>query len=352
VRPARPPARGLRGHLQAASRAAGAASVAALSTALAACGAPAGPVALSAPPVAALAPPLTVTPAGRVVTLHANRPEGVAVADSSGEVVVDTQDHTLLVLTAPGALVRTIALPGSGRHVRFDGGLALVPCEGVARLAIVDAATGAVRSVAVGSAPHDVTPIPGDRALVGNEADGTVSVVNLDSGRAVQTLPAGLQPGGLVADGDWAGAVDVRGRYLYRYSVQAGHPVTAAGRLAVGAGPTHVVDLGGGLVAVADALGDAIDLVSLPRLAVVGHLRLSASPEGLAADPSRRALWVTTPGDNTLLEISLTGEHAALAARYPTVRQPNSVAVDGAAGTVYVTGSTSAGSLQILMPPR
>jgi DNA-binding beta-propeller fold protein YncE len=36
-------------------------------------------------------------------------------------------------------------------------------------------------------------------------------------------------------------------------------------------------------------------------------------------------------------------------ARYPTVRQPNTVAVDSASGRVYVTGGAD-GELQILDP--
>lgn len=314
-----------------------------------------GPVPLSAPPTAALAPTPTASPDGRVLDLVADRPEGLAVDPARGVLVVDTRASTGLVLSLPGlAPAGILTLPGSGRHVSTYASLALVPSEDAGQLAVAELGADKVRSVRVGRAPHDVAVLPGGRALVGAEVDGAVSVVSgLDdpaTARTTQTLPAGLQPGGLAADGDLACAVDVRGRYLYVYDATAGQPVRPAGRVAVGKGPTHVVDLGGGFVAVADALGKAIVVVRLDHPEVVGRTSLGQSPEGLAVDPVRHRLWVSTPADNQLSELRISGHSLERVDTFATVQQPNSVAVDARTGLVYVAGAIADGQLQVLTP--
>ncbi|HEY5334955.1 MAG TPA: hypothetical protein VIJ71_02910, partial [Mycobacteriales bacterium] len=240
----------------------------------------------------------------------------------------------------------TYDLSGSGRHVRLLGDIALVPLEGAATLALVDLDHHTVRDVHVDGGPHDATPLPGNRALVASEQGGVAAIVTA-TGAVTQTLPCGVQPATVVDAGNLAGCVDVRGQLLHRYDVTPGHPARSDGTLAVGSGPTHVVDLGSGLVAVADALGQDIDLVSMPELEVVGRIPLPAAPEGLAADRIRHRLWVTMPGVNRLDRIDLSGDRGEVGATYPTVRQANSLAVDTSTGTVYVLGRAD-GQLQIL----
>jgi len=335
---------------------------------LSACATPGSrvPVPLREPPVAATAPPVTGTPAGRVIRLKASRPEGVAVDSRTGTVLIAAQDNTLLSVPHAGpaftvprgglgaSTVRT--LPAAGRHVRvtLNGpDLALIPLESSGQLALIGVPAGRTVALAVGPAPHDATPIPGDRALVGDEGSGQVSIVTglVDPATATvsQRLPAGLQPGGVAAAGNLACAVDVRGRYLYRYDVRPGQPVRSMGKVAVGAGPTHVIALDGDRVAVADAIGKAVYVVSLTEGKVLSQRPLSQAPEGLAFDSARHRLWVTTPGANTLTDYSLTGDDLAPITSYPTVRQANSVAVDPS-GTAYVAGATPEGTLQVLPP--
>jgi hypothetical protein len=50
-----------------------------------------------------------------------------------------------------------------------------------------------------------------------------------------------------------------------------------------------------------------------------------------------------------VVQFALEGHTLREIARYPTVRQPNTVAVDQASGSVSVTGKTD-GQLQILEP--
>lgn len=307
---------------------------------------PVGLLGAVGPSVAATAPPLTAVPAGGIVDLTADEPEGIAVDEKLHAIVVDARPRQELRLDLAGRLTKTYRLAGSGRHVRLLGNVALVPLEDVSALALVDLTTGTVREVGVDKGPHDAAPLPGGRALVATE-QGRVAAVVTAAGTVSQTLPCGVQPATVVAVANLAACIDVRGQVLYRYDVTPGRAARKDGTLPVGSGPTHVVSLGGGLVAVADALGHDLDIVSLPRLKVVGHVPLPAAPEGLAADPGRHRLWVTLPGTNTLDRIVLSGSSGQVAASYPAVRQANSVAVDTMTGTVYVLGRTPA-QLQIL----
>lgn len=79
------------------------------------------------------------------------------------------------------------------------------------------------------------------------------------------------------------------------------------------------------------------------------RLALSGRPYGLAADPRRRAIWVTLTDSNRLVGLRVTQHGLRPFANLPTVRQPNSVAVDIASGRVAVAG-TADGMLQIITP--
>jgi hypothetical protein len=60
-------------------------------------------------------------------------------------------------------------------------------------------------------------------------------------------------------------------------------------------------------------------------------------------------VWVTLTDSNRLVGLRLTTDGLRPFANLPTVRQPNSVAVDVASGRVAVAGSAN-GILQLLTP--
>jgi hypothetical protein len=61
-------------------------------------------------------------------------------------------------------------------------------------------------------------------------------------------------------------------------------------------------------------------------------------------------MFVTQTALNQLTELTVGGR-PSLVARYPTPRQPNTVAVDERTGRVFVTGKVD-GVLQLLDPER
>jgi len=333
---------------------------------------PVRPSPLTAAPEPAVAPPLTTTPAGTVLALpDAPEPEGVVV-DSAGLAAVATRHPGRLVLVdvaaavpaaVPGAVtgavtgpvprvVRTVIVPGAARHLQLAGpdGPVLVPGEDTDTLAEVALPSGAVlRTTTVGRQPHDAAPAAG-AVVLSDELGNATSV--LRDGRVVAVLPGPLQPGGVGASGERAAVVDVRGRLTFVYDTT--HPALVA-ELPAGAGPTHTLDLGGGVQVVADTDGGALILTRITGVpAVLGTVPLPGKPYGMAVDAARHRLWITTTADNRLVQLTIGGTPEAptlaVARSFPTVRQANSVAVWPVTGRVVVAGATPAGTLQVLDP--
>jgi DNA-binding beta-propeller fold protein YncE len=292
----------------------------------------------------ASAPAPSGPPAGRVVQVgHA--PEGIAVDPATGIVAVATRSpNAIQVLDPDGRPLRSIAVPASARHLRFaaEPGLLLAPLESAGLLASVDVRAGAVVSrVPLQRQPHDVASVS-DRAFVSNEFSDTLAVVQ--SGRVVRELPAPAQPGGVAAFGTAVGVVGVRS---HRLEVFDGDSLRSLGSAPAGAGPTHA-DASGSRLYVVDTLGGAVLVFTLhPRLVQVAAAAAPGRPYGIAVDSPRQRLWVTETATNRLAEYDISTDAPHLVATYPSVREPSSVAVDGAGGRVYVTGATD-GALQIL----
>ena len=99
-----------------------------------------------------------------------------------------------------------------------------------------------------------------------------------------------------------------------------------------------------------DTRGDAVLIYdSGPEPERVGRVPLPGRPYGIAVDPGRGHLWVTLTAENELVQFDLEGDTLRELARYPTVSEPNTEAVDTSSGRVFVAGRAD-GELQILDP--
>ena len=121
------------------------------------------------------------------------------------------------------------------------------------------------------------------------------------------------------------------------------------GRAPAGVGPTHVVTDGHGLIYVVDTVGDALLVFHVtPRLELTRRVYLPGAPYGVAYDPVRLRLWVTSTRDNVLRELRARGR-PAVRRTFAAVRQPDAVAVDPRTGRVSVIGRAD-GVVQLLDP--
>ena len=294
----------------------------------------------------ARSPALQTTPAGRTVHVGTG-PDGLTADAVAHELAVAVRDPDRLVLVdaRTDRTKRTVALSGWPRHGGRDATPAVfvVPAEtGSHALAITPRAGTAAE--AVGDHQHDAAVVAG-RTFVGDARSNTVAV--LDGGRQTARFRVASAPGGLSgADADRALAVvSTRERVLELYDP---HTLERVARASAGAGPTHVVSDGDRLY-VADTRGGALLLFhTRPKLTLARRVSLPGSPYGMAIDPIRHRLWITLTARNEVVALPAHGR-SRVTLRLPTVRQPDTVAVDAALGVVAV-GGRSGGVLQLIGP--
>lgn len=292
-------------------------------------------------------PELAEAPPGRVVEVGPG-PEGVAFDPRTGLVAVGTREPSRLVLVdgVSGEVRERVRIPSAPRHLDLarPGGPVLVPAEEADQVVEVSLPDGETSATEVGDNPHDVAFLDG-RIYAGNEFASTLSIV-LD-GRAVRRIPVDAQPGGVVALDDAVGLVSVRAYTLELFSLK--DRVRAQGSQNAGVGPTHAVSDDQGRLYITDTRGDAISVFeSRPRLRFVGRLELPGSPYGIAIDRERGRVWVTLTARNEVVELN-TADQPQVLRRFPTVRQPNTLAVTPGSNRLFIA-SRSDGTLQLLDP--
>lgn len=322
----------------------------ALAALLAGCGAsppPPNPAPAPAPqsPMAPPAEPGTAPPAGnppgRLTALPGGEPEGAAFDPATRTVVLALRapDRLALLDTASGQ-IRTVAAPGAARHVVPAGpGEVLVSGEDTSTLSRVSLPAGdVIEQVKTGPQPHDAAQV-GDTVFVTNEFGGSVGVVR--DGRSVRELPGLVQPGGIAAVDGRVAAVDVQGNTLHIFD---GRTLRQVAVLPAGQGPSHVRSLGRGRVAVVDTRGNAVltyQVGGTPRQ--LSRLPVPGRAYGLDTDPGRGLVYATLPNTNKLARVPVRPDGTLGAPNLiDTVRQPNDVVTDPGTGDTFVVGQADA----------
>ena len=290
-----------------------------------------------------VAPEPSAEPTGAVASAG-YAAEGLVADAATGLLAVGVRRPDRILVLQPETLevVRSIRVPGSVRHlgVTATGGTVLVPNEGDDTLVEADLRTGRTRTTAVGHVPHDATGAENGDVLVGDEFGGSMTVVR--DGEVVHTFDDLDQPGGVVAVGDHAVVVDVADFSVTSYDLRS---MERIGRAPAGDGPTHGTLAGPDRVAVADTRGGRLLLFSVDALEQVASLDLGASPYGLAGDPDGGLVWVTLTASNEVVGVDVAGDRLRVVERFPTVQQPNTVAVFPGSSAVFVASRT-AGTVQ------
>ncbi len=303
-----------------------------------------------AEPAAAPAP--AGTPIGHVVRVGAQA-EGIVVDAPAGLVAVAVRMPTRIALLSAGGgrLLRHLRIAGPARHLQLDGAsLLLVPEAPINRLLELPLSTTRHppprRSIVTASLPHDAAAADG-RVFVADEFGRAVSV--LAGGREIRQITGFTQPGGMTPVGKDVALVDVGADVV---TLIDGRSLRVLGHVATGSGISHDVVGPAGRLYVVDTRGGALfTLTTRPRLHLLSRLALSGTPYGIASDPLRRRVWVTETATNTVAELDVRRPRPRVIATFPTVRQPNTVAVDTASGRVFIAGA-SAGVVQFFDPPH
>src|SRR5205085_3870924 len=172
--------------------------------------------------------------------------------------------------------------------VTKDGKTLLAALNLADRAAIVDTKTKHVRYVKVGSYPYGAAITRDGRGLVSNEADGTVSVIDLGAGTRVKDIQVGahlMHPEGIVADRradrayvaiageDRVAVIDTKTMTLWRQLNLRREP-------GIGTEPTQVsVDPYGCYLTSADSGEDALALFALRRPCTITKRRVGGHSE-------------------------------------------------------------------------
>jgi hypothetical protein len=293
-------------------------------------------------------PPVSQSPAGAV------RP----LAGHASAAVFDGGTRQLAVLcppndpAAPASITvfgdaqvapRVIALPGPAAALTGDGsGTVYLAVRG--GYLVVDLAGGHTSQVNVADAANT------DFTAIARRADGKLVLGSADG--AVYTLasetPSGTAPvsnrnkifarvDALVTQGNTTVVLD-RGQTSV---TTIGADGRAEQALRAGEGATTLAADPLGRVLVADTRGGQLLVYGVDPLILRQAYPVRQAPYGLAG--SRQLAWVSQTTSNVVIGYDLSTGIPVEKVRYPTVRQPNSLAFDEASDTLYVVSGSGAG---------
>jgi hypothetical protein len=305
----------------------------------------------SSPPTVAPAqpadsPPVSGPPAGVVRPLGGHPQAALFDARTAALAVLvpgpePTAPPSLAVLGSGQPAPRIIALPGPASALTGDGaGTVYLSTRG--GYFAVDLAAARIARVDVAAAPNaEFTAITrrSDATMVLGTADGTVYL--LAAGTAPNRMKINFQVDVLVAQGNTVVALDRTQTSVTTIGANGKVGQT----LRAGRGATTMAADPAGRVLVADTRGDELLVYGLDSRGTPLILRqaypVRQAPYGLAG--STRLAWVSQTAANTVIGYDLSTGIPVEKVRYPTVRQPNTLAVDDASDTLYVVSGSGAG---------
>lgn len=133
---------------------------------------------------------------------------------------------------------------------------------------------------------------------------------------------------------------------LFRVDVPAGE---VAQGLRAGVGATNAAVDSHGRVLVTDTRDGALLAFGTDPFLLRQRYPVPGGIYGIAYDAERDLAWVTLTKRNQVVAFDMTGGQPVEEYRFPTVRQPNSVAVDERTGRVIVASAVGEG-LQVITP--
>jgi hypothetical protein len=323
------------------------ASCAAVSTACSS-GKPSDELMVSDDPVAATAarsPAATAEPAGTVHALPGAPTSMIVDADTRLlAVAVDKPPAVLLYKIDDRGGLGTpskVALPGPADTLSLarPGGPLLAAAGSSGDLVRITLPGGAARPAALGGEPVSAADV-GDRTLVAMR--DRKAVAELGSGDRVDRMISGglYSADRVLTNGKQAVVFDRLRNALFALDLRAG---TVDEGLRAGEGATNAVTDRFGRVLVTDTRGGALLAFSMDPLLMRQRYPLKGAPYGLAYDPKRDLAWVTLTATNEVVGFDVAGGQPEEKYRFPTVEQPDNVAVDPISGRVIVASATGKG---------
>jgi hypothetical protein len=294
----------------------------------------------------ATSPPPAATPAGTHIPLP-----GDATA-----MLVDTRTHTLAVaikapaelllydINATSAAPRTVPLPGTVDHLSLaqTGGPVLAPVASADEVVEVTIPTATTAVVTVPGGPTSAAILNG-QLLVAVPDRHAIDVLTND--KITRTITGDVNPDQvLTAGGGKVVMLDRIRSAVFDVDTTGG---TVGAGLRAGDGATNAAVDGYGRVLVTDTRTGELLAFSADPVLMRQRSPVPGVPFGIAVDTRRDLAWVTATGLDQVIAYGLAGGQPVEKYRLPTVRQPNTVAVDPDSGRVFVA-SADGGGMQVM----
>lgn len=286
---------------------------------------------------AAVSPQATTPPAGAVTAL-AGTVSAMAYEPDTATLAVAV-DKAVRLYHLGDTLTEgpQVAVPGPVASLTVDGRSVLAASANqVVRIDLPDGETspaGSFRGEPVSATGFD------DRTLVAVRDERAVAVVDGDK---VQRMITGdmMSADQVLSTGKGAVVLDRLRNAVFELDVP-GANVTQG--LRAGQGSTNAVTDRFGRVLVTDTRGGALLAFSLNPLLLRQNYPVAGAPYGITYDRKRDLAWVTLTEKNEVVGYDVAGEEPKEKYRFPTVSQPNTVAVDPKTGRVVVASGTGDG---------
>jgi hypothetical protein len=284
--------------------------------------------------VAAVSPPAARTPAGTVTALS-DHVTTMAYDPKTGTLAVAAKDTVQLYhLGETLTPTRTVAV--TAESLTVDNGAFLAAGANKTVRITSDGRLGPATEFR--GEPVSATTFDG-RTLVAVKDERAVAVVRNDH---VQRMITGdLMSADLVlSTGRNAVVFDRLRNAVFQLDVP-GADIKQG--LRAGQGATNAVTDRFGRVLVTDTRGGALLAFSVDPLLLRQNYPVPGAPYAIAYDRERDIAWVTLTRTNEVVGYEVAGEQPKEKYRFPTVSQPNTVAVDPSSGRVIVASGTGDG---------
>ncbi|TWS19897.1 hypothetical protein FK529_07025 [Tsukamurella asaccharolytica] len=292
----------------------------------------------------AVAPEPATSPAGAVVPSAAG--EGLAF-DPVGRRLAALSGSEVVLYSVDGGLKEVARSSFSARASQVvpnrDGGFLVAAGK---QVVVLPRDAGADGSVTVGRTTFDVdgdvltaAPYGADGiSVLAGTSDGRI--IGLGESSAPRTITGPVEASRILVHGDDVAVVD-------RLQSSVAEVDVAGGKLGkglrVGRGVTNAaVDPYGRLFAVDTGKNQVIGYTVAPLMAKFQYPE-KGSPWAVGYDETDKLMWVTRTATNEVVGYALNTGIPEQRKLYPTVRQPNAIAVDAKTGTLYVQSATGAG---------
>lgn len=296
---------------------------------------------------AAQSPPVSTPPAGSVRALSTSI-DSTTFDPATRTVIVTSADGRQIMLfdaQQPAAEPRTISVERPVRHVTpvGDGTVLLAMKEQVGTL---DLRTGTMTPTPAEGDPLAVAQLPDGRIVTGTK-DGEINITDPDTDELsdpTQTIDGLASADAFAVVGDTLTVLDREQTSLTEVDIAESSLGMA---LRVGEGASELATDSFGRILVTDTTGDELLVYTTDSLVLRQRFPVGPAPVGVAYDEGADVVWVTLTGTNEVVGFDLSSGVGIETERFPTVRQPNSVAVDSETGTLYVGSATGDGLQRI-----